>query len=186
MLPPIEGRFDHDPSMKTTRRNRSRRLNISPSRRILKGKTQHFAARLSPEISPNTAPAMKSHPPTAANKISKNANSAKLPQNWQLRISATLTLRYSILSDSYSQPSEVFRLMWHNHVVCHWWFQGVDSNAQGQNDHRNKEHAPKGNTIVKYLLHEFHIRSCERHARPVSDLLQTCSQGASRTLRKAC
>ena len=63
---------EHDPSMirPWTRHlapARSRRLLFALRRRILYWKLQHFALRLSTQISPNTAPATKSDTPTSPN-----------------------------------------------------------------------------------------------------------------------
>ena len=71
-LIPMRGRFEHDPSMirPWTRHlapARSRRLLFALRRRILYWKLQHFALRLSTQISPNTAPATKSDTPTSPN-----------------------------------------------------------------------------------------------------------------------
>ena len=68
---PMRGRFDHDPNMirAWTRHlapTRSPRL-LFALRRILYWKLQHFALRLSSQISPNTAPATKSDTPTSPN-----------------------------------------------------------------------------------------------------------------------
>ena len=61
---PMRGRFDHDPTMirPWTRHlapARSPRLLLALRRRILYWKLQHFARRLSTQISPNAAPATK-------------------------------------------------------------------------------------------------------------------------------
>ena len=67
---PMRGRFDHDPTMiRAWTRHlapaRSRRFLFALRRRILYWKLQHFALRLSTQISPNTAPATKSDTPRA-------------------------------------------------------------------------------------------------------------------------
>ena len=69
---PMRGRFDHDPNMiRAWTRHlapaRSPRLLFALRRRILYWKLQHFALRLSSQISPNTAPATKSDTPTSPN-----------------------------------------------------------------------------------------------------------------------
>ena len=69
---PIRAWSEHDPSMirPWTRHlapARSRRLHFALRRRILYWKLQHFALRLSTQISPNTAPATKSDTPTSPN-----------------------------------------------------------------------------------------------------------------------
>ena len=69
---PMRGRFDHDPNMiRTWTRHlapaRSPRLLFALRRRILYWKLQHFALRLSSQISPNAAPATKSDTPTSPN-----------------------------------------------------------------------------------------------------------------------
>ena len=65
---PIRAWSDHDPNMIRpwnckTEPARSSRLLFALRRRILYWKLQHFALRLSTQISPNTAPATKSDPP---------------------------------------------------------------------------------------------------------------------------
>ena len=69
---PMRGRFDHDPNMirPWTRHlapARSPRLLFALRRRILYWKLQHFALRLSTQISPNTVPATKNDTPTSPN-----------------------------------------------------------------------------------------------------------------------
>ena len=69
---PMRGRSEHDPTMiRTWTRHlapaRSPRLLFTLRRRILYWKLQHFALRLSTQISPNTAPATKSDTPTSPN-----------------------------------------------------------------------------------------------------------------------
>ena len=69
---PMRGRSEHDPNMirPWTRHlapARSPRLLFTLRRRILYWKLQHFALRLSTQISPNTAPATKSDTPTSPN-----------------------------------------------------------------------------------------------------------------------
>ena len=59
-------RSDHDPRLKSTSQPvRSPSLLFALWRRILRAKTEHFALRLAPEISPNAAPATKSGAPTS-------------------------------------------------------------------------------------------------------------------------
>ena len=55
---------------------RSPRLLFALRRRILYWKLQHFALRLSTQISPNTAPATKSDPPTSPNAAPATKNDA--------------------------------------------------------------------------------------------------------------
>ena len=87
---PMRGRFDHDPSMIRTWSDhdpsmirpwtrhlapaRSPRLLFALRRRILYWKLQHFALRLSPQISPNTAPATKSDTPRSPNAAPATKN----------------------------------------------------------------------------------------------------------------
>ena len=79
LLPPIERRFDDIP---TTFRAWNRHLAPAASetllvpswRRILYGKIQHFALRLSPKMSPNAAPATKSDNPTSPNTAPATQN----------------------------------------------------------------------------------------------------------------
>ena len=68
----MQGRFEHDPNMiRAWTRHlapaRSRRFLFALRRRILYWKLQHFALRLSTQISPNTAPATKSDTPKGPN-----------------------------------------------------------------------------------------------------------------------
>ena len=127
MLPPKEGRIEHDP---TIIRAWKRHAATRPFAQVkyLTVET-HFAwesttsfrapATVSTQILPNAAPATKSdtptspkiapatwnHTPTSA-KISKITNSARHPQNWQLRISATLIISYSYSQWAWCEPSE--------------------------------------------------------------------------------
>ena len=69
---PMRGRFEHDPTMIRpwnckTEPVRSQSLLFPPRQRILYWKLQHFALRLSTQISPNTAPATKSDAPRSPN-----------------------------------------------------------------------------------------------------------------------
>ena len=78
---PMRGRFDHDPNMiRAWTRHlapaRSPRLLFALRRRILYWKLQRFALRLSIQISPNTAPATKSHTPTSPNAAPATTNDA--------------------------------------------------------------------------------------------------------------
>ena len=72
LLPPIERRFEQIPSMiRPWNRHlapaASETLLVPSWRRILYGKIQHFAFRLSPKMSPHAVPATKSHTPTSPN-----------------------------------------------------------------------------------------------------------------------
>ena len=72
---------EHDPTMiRAWTRHlapaRSSRLLFALRRRILYWKLQHFALRLSTQISPNTAPATKSDPPTSPNAAPATKNDA--------------------------------------------------------------------------------------------------------------
>ena len=78
---PMRGRFDHDPNMirPWTRHlapARSPRLLFALRRRILYWKLQHFALRLSIQISPNTAPATKTDTPRSPNTAPATQNDA--------------------------------------------------------------------------------------------------------------
>ena len=72
LLPPIERRFEDNPSMiRAWNRHlapaASETFLVPPWRRILYGKIQHFALRLSIKISPSAAPATKTNTPTSPN-----------------------------------------------------------------------------------------------------------------------
>ena len=80
LLPPIERRFGHDPSMirrQFRRQSEHKIVHLAPAasetllfaswRRILYWKIQHFALRLSPKISGSAVPATKSDIPTSPN-----------------------------------------------------------------------------------------------------------------------
>ena len=54
----------------------SETLLVPSWRRILYGKIQHFALRLSPKMSPNAAPATKSHTPTSPNTAPATQNAS--------------------------------------------------------------------------------------------------------------
>ena len=89
---PMRGRFDHDPNMirpwsehdptmiRAWTRHlapaRSPRLLFALRRRILYWKLQHFALRLSIQISPNTAPATKTDTPRSPNTAPATQNDA--------------------------------------------------------------------------------------------------------------
>ena len=75
----MRGRFDHDPNMiRAWTRHlapaRSPRLLFALRRRILYWKLQHFALRLSIQISPNTVPATKSDTPTSPSAVPATQN----------------------------------------------------------------------------------------------------------------
>ena len=75
----MRGRSDHDPSMiRAWTRHlapaRSPRLLFALRRRILYWKLQHFALRLSIQISPNTVPATKSDTPTSPSAVPATQN----------------------------------------------------------------------------------------------------------------
>ena len=116
MLPPKEGQFDpaHDPSMiGAYKRQTASRLFAEIKNLTVEN---HFVwknrLRLTPKVSPNTAPANKKW------QFSKITNSARLPQNWQLKNQLLLFLASLTLSNSYSQllvlsaslPSATFTL----------------------------------------------------------------------------
>ena len=66
---PMRGRSEHDPRMKPSVRNppRNRGYFSRPPRAVCIEKIQHFALRLSFQISPNTAPATRSDTWTSPN-----------------------------------------------------------------------------------------------------------------------
>ena len=77
------GRFDHDPNMIRpwnckTEPVRSQSLLFPHRQRILYWKLQHFALRLSIQISPNTAPATKSDTPRSPNTAPATKNDSHL------------------------------------------------------------------------------------------------------------
>ena len=81
---------DHDPNMirPWTRHlapARSPRLLFTLRRRILYWKLQHFALRLSIQISPNTAPATKSDSPTSPNTAPATKNDAHHWLSWHMQ-----------------------------------------------------------------------------------------------------
>ena len=98
---PMRGRFDHDPSMIRTWSDhdpsmirpwtrhlapaRSPRLLFALRRRILYWKLQHFALRLSPQISPNTAPATKSDTPRSPNAAPATKNDSHDSYPWHMK-----------------------------------------------------------------------------------------------------
>ena len=112
LLPPIERRFDDnpttirgwsedDPTMKSSSRTRRFGDLTRPIlETILYWKIQHFALRLSPKMSRNVVPATKSHTPTSANTAPATQNES---HDWSaqiLRLARKMhsTLLYSILS----------------------------------------------------------------------------------------
>ena len=82
MLPPIERRFEDNPTIIRTHPNtksssRTRRfgdLTLPILETILYCKIQHFASRLSPKMSRSAAPVTKSHPPTSPNTAPATQN----------------------------------------------------------------------------------------------------------------
>ena len=79
LLPPIERRFDDNPSMIRAWNCHlapaaSETFLVPPWRRILYGKIQRFALRLAIKISPRAAPATKSDTPTSANTAPATQN----------------------------------------------------------------------------------------------------------------
>ena len=81
---------EHDPNMirPWTRHlapARSPRLLFALRRRILYWKLQHFARRLSTQISPNTAPATKSDTPTSPNTAPATKNDAHNWLSWHMQ-----------------------------------------------------------------------------------------------------
>ena len=84
LLPPIERRFDDIPKIIRTQSDhkiasRTRRfgdLTRPTLNTILYWKIQHFALRLSPKMSPNAAPATKSHTPTSPNTAPATQNAS--------------------------------------------------------------------------------------------------------------
>ena len=96
-----------------------RRSAVCIKKRNISGSGYHpkidHMPRLSQKVALQHHPATKSDPPTSA-KTSKNTNSARLPQNWQVKISAILCpcsysyFRYAILS--YSKLSNYCQLLY--------------------------------------------------------------------------
>ena len=87
---PTRGRFDHDPNMirPWTRHlapARSPRLLFALRRRILYWKLQHFALRLTTQISPNTAPATKSDTPRSPNIAPATKNDSHDWYPWHMK-----------------------------------------------------------------------------------------------------
>ena len=81
LLPPIERRFEQIPTMiRAWNRHlapaASETLLVPSWRRILYWNIQHFALRLSPKMSPNAAPATKSHTPTSPNTAPATQNAS--------------------------------------------------------------------------------------------------------------
>ena len=82
LLPPIERRFEQirrwsedDPTIKSSSRTRRFGDLTRPIlETILYWKIQHFALRLSPKMSPNAAPATKTHTPTSPNTAPATQN----------------------------------------------------------------------------------------------------------------
>ena len=99
VLPPIERRFEDNPRIiRPWNRHlapaASETFLVPPWRRILYGKIQHFALRLSIKISPSAAPATKSHTPTSPNTAPATKNAPYSSQRiyslllYSLRISS--------------------------------------------------------------------------------------------------
>ena len=87
---PMRDRFEHDPNMiRAWTRHlapaRSPRLPFALRRRILYWKLQHFALRLSTQISPNTAPVTKSDTPTSPNTAPATKNDSHDWYPWHMK-----------------------------------------------------------------------------------------------------
>ena len=109
---PKRGRFDHDPNMirPWTRHlapARSPRLLFALRRRILYWKLQHFALRLSTQISPNTAPATKSDTPTSPNTAPATKNDAHNWLSWHMQ-------RHLLCAEQQASPSNLTKC-----CACH-------------------------------------------------------------------
>ena len=107
---PMRERFD--PTMiRTWTRHlapaRSPRLLFALRRRILYGKLQHFARRLSTQISPNTAPATKSDTPTSPNTAPATKNDAHNWLSWHMQ-------RHLQCADQQASPSNLTKC-----CACH-------------------------------------------------------------------
>ena len=77
MLPPIERRFEDNPTIKSSSRTRRFGDLTRPILdTILYCKIQHFALRLAPKMSRSAAPVTKSHPPTSPNTAPATQNRA--------------------------------------------------------------------------------------------------------------
>ena len=110
LLPPIERRFDdnptmirawseHDPRIKSSSRTRRFGDLTRPIlETILYGKIQHFALRLSPKMSRNAVPATKSHTPTSANTAPGIYSLLASILSWHLFSLGIYSLLASILS----------------------------------------------------------------------------------------
>ena len=100
LLPPIERRFDHDSSMKSSSRTRRFGDLTRPIlETILYRKIQHFALRLSPKMSPNAAPATKSDNPSSPNTAPATQNES---HDW----SASHMKRHFLISNAQSKQSQ--------------------------------------------------------------------------------
>ena len=108
----MSGRFDHDPSMirPWTRHlpaARSPRLLLALRRRILYRKLQHFALRLSIQISPNTVPATKSDTPTSPNAAPATQNDSHHLSSWRMK-------RYLQCAEEQASPANLTK-----YCACH-------------------------------------------------------------------
>ena len=120
---PMRGRFEHDPTMirPWTRHlapARSLRLLFALRRRILYWKLQHFALRLSTQISPNTAPATKSD-------TARSPNTAPATKSDSHDWSSSHIKRHLQCAEQQDSPSNVTK-----HRACHAkWLSWVMSVA---------------------------------------------------------
>ena len=109
---PMRGRLEHDPNMirPWTRHlapARSPRLLFALRRRILYWKLQHFALRLSTQISPNTVPATKNDTPTSP-------NAAPATQNYSHHLSSWHMKRYLQCAEEQASPANLTK-----YCACH-------------------------------------------------------------------
>ena len=117
MLPPIERRFDDNPTIIRTHPNtksssRTRRFGdlTRPSlETILYCKIQHFSLRLSPKMSRSAAPVTKSHPPTSPNTASATQNDPPTSPN---TAPATQNQCHQLLYESITLRIYYFTNLW--------------------------------------------------------------------------
>ena len=121
-----KGRFDHDPNMIRpwnckTEPVRSQSLLFPPRQGILYWKLQHFALRLSTQISPNTAPATKSD-------TARSPNTAPATKSDSHDWSSSHMNRHLQCAEQQDSPSNVTK-----YCTCHvkWlsWVMSVTNDA---------------------------------------------------------
>ena len=184
LLPPIERRFDDNPTI--IRRQSDQKI-ASRTRRfgdltrptlntILYWKIQHFALRLSPKMSPNAAPATKSHTPTSPN----TAPATQKCISWLIRVTYETSFRMRGASKVNLEPQQILRLPRKmNLMIDPRLIWNVISNAQSKQSQpptsantapatQNESHDLSASHMKRHL-------QCAEHAQSATNLTKYCA-----------